>query len=197
MQMDVKVAGIPLHVFPEALEKAKKARLEILDVIEKEIAKPRAEICVNAPKIILVKIKPDQIGLVIGGGGKTINEIKDKTNTEIDIEDDGSVYITGKNGGAEKAAEIIRQLTKEWKRGERTIGEVVKIMEFGAFVALDANTEALLHVSEIAPTRIDRVETVLKVGEKIPVVVKDIDERGRLKLSLKDVDPNFVKNKLK
>lgn len=196
VQMDVKVSGIPLEVFPEALEKAKKARLHILDVMEKEISAPRKEISANAPKIILVKIKPDQIGLVIGGGGKTINEIKEKTGAEIDIEDDGSVFITGKNGSAEKAADIVRMITKEWKRGEKAMGEIIKIVEFGAFVALDKNTEALLHVSEIAPTRIDRVDQVLKIGEKIPVVVKDVDERGRLKLSLKDVDPNYIKNKI-
>jgi len=196
VQMDVKVDGIPLHVFPEALEKAKKARLHILDVMEKAINAPRPNISINAPQIVLIKIKPDQIGLVIGSGGKTIKDIKERTGAEIDIEDDGSVFITGKNGSAEKAAEIIRAMTKEWVRGERGVGEIVKLVEFGAFVALDANTEALLHISEIAPMRIEKVADVLKMGDKIPFVVKEIDERGRLKLSLKDADPDYIKNKL-
>ena len=193
IQMDVKVDGIPLKILAEALEKAKSARFRILDVMDAEIKEPRKDISPNAPKIVLVKIKQDQIGLVIGPGGKNINEIRAATGTEIDIEEDGTVFITGKNGGAEKAAEIISAMTKEYKRGEKYIGEVVKITEFGAFVKIGPNTEALLHISEIAPFRIDRVEKVLKIGDKIPVIIKEIDERDRLKLSLKDADPNFIK----
>jgi len=114
VQMDIKVGGIPLHVLGEALEKAKDARYRILDLIEKEIPKPRADISPNAPKIISIKIKDSQIGLVIGTGGKTINEIKERTMVEdITIEDDGSVFITGKNGSAEKARDIILYITKD------------------------------------------------------------------------------------
>jgi polyribonucleotide nucleotidyltransferase len=193
IQMDVKVDGIPLKILAEALEKAKSARYRILNVMDAEIKEPRKDISPNAPKIVLIKIKQDQIGMVIGPGGKNINEIRLATGTEIEIEDDGTVFITGKNSGAEKAAEIITGMTKEFKKGEKCIGEVVKIVEFGAFVKIGPNTEALLHVSEIAPFRIDRVEKVLKIGDKIPVIVKEIDERDRLKLSLKDADPNFIK----
>jgi polyribonucleotide nucleotidyltransferase len=144
-----------------------------------------------------LKIKASQIGLVIGTGGKTINEIRDTTGVDgIDIEDDGTVFITGKNGTAEKALEIIKEMTHEYKPGERFIGTVVKIAEFGAFVSIGGNTDGLVHVSEIAPFRIDRVESVLKIGDKVPVVVKEIDEeRGRIKLSIKDADPNFIKRK--
>ena len=197
VQMDVKVGGIPLAIFPEAFEKAKQARLEILEVITAEIATPRADISPRAPKIITLKIKKEQIGLVIGGGGKTINGIKEKTGVdEIDIEEDGTIFITGKDGSAEKAAKMIEELTHEFAPGDKMTGTVVKIAEFGAFVALNENTDGMVHVSEIAPFRIERVEAVLKVGDKVPVVVKEVDaERGRIKLSIKDADPTFIKPK--
>jgi polyribonucleotide nucleotidyltransferase len=197
VQMDVKVDGVPIPILAEALEKAKTARFKILDVIEKEISAPRADISPYAPKIITIKVKKDQIGLVIGGGGKTINGIKEKTGVDaIDIEEDGTIFISGKQGSAEKAAKEILELTHEFKPGERLTGTVVKIAEFGAFVELNATTDGMVHVSEIAPFRIDRVESYLKVGQKVPVVVKEIDaERGRIKLSIKVADPGFVKRK--
>ncbi len=195
VQMDVKVNGIPLAILTEAFEKAKKARFTILDVIEKEIAAPRKDISPNAPKIITIRVKKDQIGLVIGGGGKTINGIKEKTLVDaIDIEEDGTIFISGKEGSADKAAKMIEELTHEFKPGERLTGTVVKLAEFGAFVALNATTDGMVHISEVAPFRIDRIESVLKVGDKVPVVVKEIDaERGRIRLSIKDADPSFVK----
>ncbi|MDO8510074.1 MAG: polyribonucleotide nucleotidyltransferase [bacterium] len=195
VQMDVKVGGIPIPILEEALEKARVARLKILDVMAGAIKEPRPQISPNAPKIIIIKIKVDQIGLIIGTGGKTINEIKDKTGAEIDIEDDGSVFITGKNGAADMARAIILEMTREYKRGEVLKGEVTKITEFGAFVKIGANAEGLVHVSEIAPFRIARVQDVLKEGETVNVIIKEIDERGRIRLSIKDIDPNFAKNK--
>ena len=196
VQMDVKVNGIPIPVLIEAFEKAKQARYKILDVITKEIAAPRPDISPLAPKIIIIKVKKDQIGLVIGGGGKTINGMKEKTGVDaIDIEEDGTIFISGKEGSADKAAKMIEELTHEFKPGERLTGTVVKIAEFGAFVELNATTDGMVHVSEIAPFRIDRVESVLKVGDKVPVVVKEIDaERGRIKLPSK-TDSNFIKRK--
>jgi len=194
MQMDVKVGGIPLAVFPEALEKAKVARLQILKVITDAIPAPRPDISPNAPKILVIKIKPDQIGGVIGSGGKVINEIKDNTKVSaIDIEDDGTIFITGKNGTAELAKKIIEEMTHEYKAGEKFTGEVVKILDFGAFVKIGHGTDGLVHVSEIAPFRVDKVSSVLKEGDKVPVVVKEVDERGRLSLSIKQADPNFIK----
>jgi polyribonucleotide nucleotidyltransferase len=195
--MDVKVEGVPIPILAEAFEKAKQARYKILDVIGNEIAAPRPDISPFAPKIVTIKVKKDQIGLVIGTGGKTINGIKEKTGVDtIDIEEDGTIFISGREGSAEKAAAAIEALTHEYKRGERAEGEVVKIAEFGAFVALGAgDQEGLVHISEIAPFRIDRVESVLHVGDKVPVVVKDIDERGRIKLSIKDADSGFIKRK--
>ena len=137
VQMDVKVGGIPLKIFTEAFEKARSARFKILDVIEMEIAGPREKISANAPEIMVMKIKPDQIGLVIGSGGKTINEIRDVTHVEdITIEDDGSIFITGKNGTTEKAREIIYNMTREYVPGERFDGEETSLMDFGAFLKI-------------------------------------------------------------
>jgi polyribonucleotide nucleotidyltransferase len=196
VQMDVKVSGIPLNILAEALEKAKTARYKILDLIEKEIPKSREKISANAPEIIVMKIKPDQIGLVIGTGGKTINEIRDKTLVEdISIEDDGTVFITGKNESASKAKEIIYGMTREYLPGEKFEGEVVKLMEFGAFVRIGPNAEGLVHVSEFAPFRVESPANYVKEGDKVPVTLKEIDDKGRMNLSIKVSDPNFFTKK--
>ena len=197
VQMDVKVNGIPIKILGEAFEAAKKARRQILEVIKKEISAPRSDISPNAPKIISIKIKPEQIGSIIGTGGKTINEIMEKTGAEIDIEDDGTVYVTGKNGAAEAAAKIIAEMTREYKAGEIFEGEVTKITEFGAFIKLAGKTEGLVHISEIAPFRVNKVTDFLKEGERVKVIIKDIDERDRIRLSIKDIDPDFAKGKMK
>jgi polyribonucleotide nucleotidyltransferase len=191
VQMDVKVLGVPLPILKEAFEKARLARMKILSVITETIGSPREHISEFAPHIITIKIKPDQIGLVIGTGGKTIKEIKEKTGANIDIEDDGTVYITGKNEACEETKKIIEGMTWEAKVGERFRGEVIKITEFGAFVRINGNAEGLLHISEITPKRLQSVDELLKVGDIVPVVVKEVDERGRLKLSIKDLDPNW------
>jgi polyribonucleotide nucleotidyltransferase len=197
VQMDVKVEGIPISILSEAFEKAKIAREKILDIITREIAAPRSDISPNAPKIIAIKIKKDQIGLVIGTGGKTINEIKEKTGVDgIDIEEDGTVFITGKHETAQKAKEIIENMTKEYKTGERYEGTVERIADFGAFVRIGHNAEGLVHISEIAPFRVEKVTDVLSVGDKVPVTITNVDETGRLKLSIKQANPNFAKNKI-
>ncbi len=198
VQMDVKVEGVPLAVLSEAFAQAKKARLQILGVITKEIAEPRGSISPRAPEIISMKVKPDQIGLVIGGGGKTINGIKDLTKVEeISIEDDGSIFITGKNGSARAAKTMIEALVKEYKAGEVYDGEVTRLMDFGAFVRVGAgkDAEGLVHVSEVAPFRIDKIGSALKVGEKVRVMIKEIDDKGRINLSIKMADPEFASRK--
>ncbi|MCH8050266.1 polyribonucleotide nucleotidyltransferase [Patescibacteria group bacterium] len=195
VQMDVKVDGVSISVLCEAFEAAKRARLTILDVIEAEIDKPREKISPNAPEIISLQIKPDQIGLVIGPGGKNINKIREDTCVDdITIEDSGMVYITGKNGTAQKAHDIIQTMTHEYKAGERFDGKVTRLMDFGVFVEIAPNTEGLVHISEIAPFRIESVNGILNVGDRVPVIIKKIDEKKRINLSIKDVDPNFVKN---
>jgi len=195
VQMDVKVDGISLSILKEAFEKAKMARLKILDVIEAEIKEPRKELSPKAPRIISIKIKPEQIGMVIGTGGKVINEIKDNTGVEIDIEEDGTIYITGEVIGAEKAKALIEDIVKEYKEGDRVFGEVVRVADFGVIVKLGPKSDGMVHVSEIAPFRIDKVENYMKVGMKVPILIKGLDDKGRLKLSIKDADPNFIQKK--
>ncbi len=196
IQMDVKIDGVPVNILSEALMAAKKARYHILDTMEQTIAVPRAEISPNAPKIVTLKIKPTQIGMVIGSGGKTINEIREKTETEIEIEDDGTVFITGKNGGAEKARDIIAEMTREYVRGDRFNGEVTRLMDFGAFVRIGSNTEGLVHISEIGNFRVSKVSDVLKEGDIVPIVIKEIDEKGRINLSIKEADAEYAAQKV-
>jgi polyribonucleotide nucleotidyltransferase len=196
VQMDVKVDGVPIKILSEALEDAKQARLQILEVIEKEIPKTRDSVSEHAPKIETLTIKEDQIGLIIGPGGKTINEIKASTGvTEITIEQTGNVYIIGKGGTTEKARVIIEEMTREYKAGEKFEGEVIKVLDFGAFVKIGHNTEGLVHISELAPYRINNVEDVISVGETVPVIIKEIDDRDRISLSIKRIDPDFAKKK--
>lgn len=194
IQLDVKVEGVPIKILGEAMRQSKSARTKILDKIQSVIAEPRAEISPNAPRIVIMQIKPDQIGLVIGSGGKTVKEIKEKTGAEITIEDDGRVFLTGKGNSAEEAKKIIEGMTHEWKVGESTKGEIVKIAEFGAFVALDAWTDGMVHISEIAPFRVGNVRDLLKEGMIVPVKVIKVDtERGKLSLSIKEADKDFFK----
>ncbi len=198
IQLDIKLDGVPLPILIEALQGAKAARLQILAVIEKEISTPRASISPRAPEIITTKVRPDQIGLVIGGGGKTINGIREVTQVEdITIEDDGSVFITGKHGSAQKALLMIEALVKEYKAGEVYEGEVTRLMDFGAFVRIGVgkDAEGLVHVSEVAPFRIAKISDALKVGERVRVMIKEIDEKGRINLSIKAVDPEFATRK--
>jgi polyribonucleotide nucleotidyltransferase len=194
IQLDVKVDGVPVKILGEAMRQSKKARLQILDAMEKEISAPRKEISPNAPKILIIKINPDQIGMVIGTGGKTIKDIKEKTGAEVTIEDDGTVYLTGKNGSAEAAKKIIGDMTHIFKIGEVLKGEVVRIADFGAFVRLNEFTDGMVHISEIAPFRVERISDIIKEGMIVPVKVIKIDpENNKIGLSIKEADRNFFK----
>ena len=196
IQMDVKVDGIPIPILEEALEKAKLARLTILDVIEKEIPKPRESVSKYAPEILSTSVEVEQIGLVIGPGGKMINKIREDSGVEdITIEDDGSVFITGRDGTALKAKLIIEALTKTYEAGEEFTGVVTRLMDFGAFVKIGPNTEGLVHISEIAPFRINSINGILKEGEDVPVKIKEIDEKKRINLSIKARDPKWAEKK--
>jgi polyribonucleotide nucleotidyltransferase len=195
IQMDVKVSGIPVPVLAEALEKARLARLKILAVMHDAISAPRPSISSRAPEIISLTILPEQIGLVIGSGGKTINAIKDTTGvTEIVIEDDGTVFITGKGGTATLAATKIRTLTKRYTVGEHATATITKIAPFGAFARLDDYNEGLIHISEIAPFRLETLEGILTPGETVPVIVSKLEE-GKIGLSIKQADPDFAKKR--
>lgn len=196
IQMDIKLDGIPVAILREALEGAKHARLHILKTILAAIPAPRADISPRAPKILTLVVKKDQIGLVIGPGGKTINGIRESTGVEdITIEEDGTIFITGKDGSAELAKKALEELTHEYKAGESFEGEVTRIMDFGAFVRIGKNTEGMVHVSEIAPFRINKVTDALKEGERVSVIIKEIDDKQRINLSIKAIDPTFAERK--
>ncbi|MCE9541752.1 polyribonucleotide nucleotidyltransferase [Candidatus Kaiserbacteria bacterium] len=196
VQMDVKVEGVPLKVLTEAFAHAKKARMQILGVITGAIAAPRPDISPRAPKILTTYVKVDQIGLVIGPGGKTINGIKDRTKCdEITIEEDGTIFVTGRNGTAEAAVKEIEELTHEFMVGDKFEGPVVRLMDFGAFVKIGPNNDGLVHVSEVAPFRIGNIADAVQLGEVVPVVIKEIDEKGRYNLSIKAADPEWAARK--
>lgn len=195
MQMDVKVGGVPIAILAQALEKARVARLHILETLEAEISAPRPDISPRAPKIVVMQINPDQIGLVIGGGGKTINGIKDDTGVdEITIEDDGTVYITGKGDTPLMAQARIATLTKVYVVGERMEAEVTRIATFGAFAKMDAQNEGLIHISEIVSWRLENLDGILKVGDRVPVVVSKVED-GKIGLSIKKADPEWATKK--
>ena len=187
IQMDTKTEGLPMDLVEETLDRAKTARLEILDVMAGAIDKPRPELSKYAPRIITLHINPDKIRDVIGPGGKVINKIIEETGVQIDIEDDGSVFITSvSEEGSAKAVEIIKGLTEEAEVGKTYIGKVVKIMDFGAFVQILPGQDGMVHVSEITDKeRVNDVNKYLKVGQEVKVVVMKIDEQGRVNLSIK------------
>lgn len=193
IQMDTKTHGIPLEVVKETLTQAHKARLQILDCIEKTISAPRAELSKWAPRIVSFKIKPDKIRDVIGPGGKIINEIIAQTGVQIDIEDDGMVMVTSANPeGMQKAVDWIRQLTREVAVGEIFTGTVTRLMDFGAFVEILPKQEGLVHISEMAPYRVNSVHDIVKLGDKVTVKVYEIDSMGRINLSMKRAAPDYA-----
>ncbi|MDO8663568.1 MAG: S1 RNA-binding domain-containing protein, partial [Candidatus Wildermuthbacteria bacterium] len=187
VQMDVKIHGITEKIFKEALEKGKKARLQILDEMAKVLEKPRPELSPFAPRIIIIKINPEKIREVIGPGGKIINQIIDECGVQIDIEDTGEIFITGeKEESVNKAVAWIKNITREVQVGEIFEGKVKRIMTFGAFVEILPGQEGLVHISQLADRRVAKVEDVVKIGDIIPVKVIENDEQGRINLSLKD-----------
>lgn len=195
IQLDIKVDGVTVPILTEALVAAKAARIHILGAIEKEIAAPRSDISPNAPKILVHMIDPELIGFIIGKGGETIKGIQETTKASLSIEDDGTIYITGKDGAADAALAIVQSMTHEWKVGDKANGTVEKIIAgVGAIVKISAWKTGMVHISEIAPFRVEKVEDVLKEGMTVPVTVISIDkERDRMGLSIKKDNPEFIK----
>jgi len=187
IQMDIKIDGIDEKIMQEALRRAKDARLKILGIIEKEIAEPRKNLSVYAPKIFSMKINPAKIGEVVGPKGSVINKIIEEFNVEIDIEDSGLVSITGQEQSAvDGAAAKIKGIVREVVAGEIFDGTVRKIMDFGAFVDILPGQSGLVHISKFVPYQIKNVQEVVKEGDVIPVKVVSIDELGRINLSAMD-----------
>jgi polyribonucleotide nucleotidyltransferase len=189
IQMDIKVQGITLQIMREAMTEAKKSRYFIIDKLAETIPEPRKELSKFAPRMIVVQINPDKIKDVIGPGGKVINKIIEETGVEkIDIEDDGKVFITSLDGeSADKARAIVESITKDVVVGETYMGEVTRIINIGAFVKILPGKEGLVHISQLAPTRVEKVDDVVKVGDEIMVKVIEIDNQGRINLSRKAV----------
>ena len=186
IQMDIKLNGISLNIVEEALNKAKKARLEILAVILKTIPSYRERLSPHAPIVILVKIDPAKIGDVIGSGGRTINRIIAATGAAIDINDEGTVTISGKvEADCKKAAAMVEGIVKEPQVGEVYEGSVKRIVPFGAFIEILPGKEGLVHISQIAAFKVAKVEDVLKIGQKVKTRVVEVDGQGRVNLSMK------------
>jgi len=185
-QMDVKISGLDLSIIKEALSQAREGRLHILGVMEKTIDRPRPELSVYAPRIIILKIRPDKIGEVIGPGGKMIRNIIEQTGAKIDIEDDGTIFIASPDQkAAEGAQNLILKLVEEPEVGKIYDGKVKKIMPFGAFVEFLPGQEGLIHISELDHKRVYRVEDILKMGDEVKVKIIGIDPDGKVKLSRK------------
>ena len=200
MQMDIKIKGVSREILLKALTQAKAGRLFILDKMVDVIDKPRAQLSTYAPRIITATIHPDKIRDVIGPGGKTIKKIVEQTGVKIDIEDDGRVFISSVGGdGGEQALKIIHALTQEVEVGKIYKGKVTRVMDFGAFVEVIPGVlgltgkEGLVHISQLAHERVEKVEDIVKTGDEIMVKATAIDKQGRLNLSRKDAMPNVRK----
>jgi len=188
VQMDIKIEGVSFEIIQKALNQAKEARLYTLDIMDKTLDKPRPQLSAYAPRIISMKVPVEHIGIIIGPGGKTIREIIDKTGATIDIEDDGTITIaTVDEESGQRAKKIIESLTQEPEVGKTYIGKVKRVMNYGALVEILPGREGLLHISEISPKRINRVEDVLKVGDEVEVKLMKIEPDGRLDLSRKAI----------
>ncbi len=190
LHLDMKVPGLPPTILAEGLEQARVARLQILDEMAKVLPYPRTELSRYAPRMYALQIPRDTIGLVIGPGGKQIRKLQDTYEVEIDIEDDGTVFIFGTDSEkAQQAYEHIRQMTREIEVGEVFTGTVVNTTAFGAFVEITPGREGLIHISHLAWEHVNRTEDVVKPGDKVKVKVIDIDDEGKIRLSRKELLP--------
>lgn len=187
LQMDIKIEGITREIMQVALNQAKGARLHILGVMEQAISTPRGDISEFAPRIYTMKINPEKIKDVIGKGGSVIRALTDETGTTIEIEDDGTIKIAATDGDkAKHAIRRIEEITAEIEVGRIYAGKVTRIVDFGAFVAIGGGKEGLVHISQIADKRVEKVTDYLQMGQDVPVKVMEVDRQGRIRLSIKE-----------
>jgi polyribonucleotide nucleotidyltransferase len=185
LQMDMKITGVSAQLLKEALDQARRARIEILDIMRSTIAEPRPEVSDYAPRVEVIQIPTDKIGLLIGPGGKTINALQDEYGVNISVENDGTVFVAGIEGVSVKSAlSAINGMTKDVESGDIYTGRVVKTTNFGAFVELMPGRDGLIHISRLAPgkERVERVEDVVSEGDRVKVRVLDIDKQNRISL---------------
>jgi polyribonucleotide nucleotidyltransferase len=184
LQMDIKTTGITFEIMKEAFEQARRGRLHILEKMNEVISTPRAELSPFAPRIVTIKINPEKIGALIGPGGKNIRGIQEETGAKIDVEDDGTVFVSSVDGeSAKNAIRRIEGLTKEAEVGAIYLGKVVRIMPYGAFIEIMPGKDGLAHVSELADYHVQRVEDVVNIGDEINVMVTEVDRNGKISLS--------------
>ncbi len=188
LQMDIKIKGLSKEIMEKALAQAREARLIILDVIKGALAEPRPDLKSHAPRIATIHINPDKIGALIGPGGKNVRAIQDETGATIDIHEDGTVYVASTNGAmAEAARARIEGLTESVEIGKIYTGKVVRITDFGAFVEIAPGTDGMVHISQLADYRAPTVESVVKMGDEVMVMVTDVDPQGKIRLSRRAV----------
>ncbi|NLY10313.1 MAG: polyribonucleotide nucleotidyltransferase [Firmicutes bacterium] len=188
LQMDIKISGVSREILADALEQAKRGRFFILEKMAEAIAEPRPELSRYAPRIITFEVPVDKIRDIIGPGGKTIRQIIDETGVQIDIADDGRVYIASvEEEAGEKARKLIETFVKDVEVGESYLGKVKRLMNFGAFVEILPGKEGLVHISQLSHERVNKVEDVVSVGDEILVKVTEIDKQGRINLSRKEL----------
>ncbi|MDJ0582952.1 polyribonucleotide nucleotidyltransferase [Crocosphaera sp.] len=191
LQMDMKITGLTMDIVAKAIEQALPARLHILDKMLATIAQPRRELSPFAPRLLTMKIDPEQIGLVIGPGGKTIKSITEQTGSKIDIADDGTVTIAAIQAKkAERARDLIFNMTRKLNEGEVYLGRVTRIIPIGAFVEVLPGKEGMIHISQLAERRVGKVEEEVAVGDEVIVKVREIDNKGRLNLTRLGIHPD-------
>lgn len=191
IQLDTKTTGLTEEIIKKTLEQGRAALNEVLGVLQAALPAPRPELSKYAPRMITLRINPEKIGAVIGSGGKVINKMIDEYDVSIDIEDDGLVNICGTNAAnCEKVEELIKGITKEFVAGEIVQGKVVRMLEFGAFVELNAGNDGMVHVSELAPYHINKPSDFLSIGDIVTVKIKEIDDQGRINLTMKGLPEN-------
>jgi polyribonucleotide nucleotidyltransferase len=185
LQMDIKIKGLSYEILSQALSQARAGRIHILNKMAETITEPRQEMSPHAPRITTIHVDPDKIGKIIGPGGKMIRKIQEECDVDVDIEDDGSVYIAALEGvGAQKAIEMIEALTEEAEIGKVYLGKVVRTESYGAFVEILPGVDGMVHISQLADYRVPSVEDVVRVDDEIMVMVIDIDqETSKIRLS--------------
>jgi polyribonucleotide nucleotidyltransferase len=189
IQLDVKIEGLPMKLIEEVLHRAKGGRLHIIEQMREIIAAPREALSQYAPTLMILKIDPEQIGMVIGPSGKNIKKIEAESGADVEIDDDGTVYFSGVDReGVQKAHDAVRSMTMSIETGMIFEAKVVSIVPFGAFLELVPGRDGLLHISNVADHRIERVEDVLSIGDVIKVKVRDVDDNGKINLIRDDIE---------